>query len=106
MLATMIETPLKAAPITPEIFKKVTGHSKIQFFCRVPHLPGYLDLKFHNLSPFGLNIRKIYRKYTKRGHIVCRRSRFQAQEGFDLVLSSPGRSSRIGAAGDIVHIHS
>ena len=31
---------------------------------------GYLDIKFNNLSPFGLKIRKIYRKYAKRGHIV------------------------------------
>ena len=29
----------------------------------------YLDLKFHNLSPFGLKTRKIYRKYAKEGQI-------------------------------------
>ena len=28
---------------------------------------GYLDLKFHYLSPFLLEIRQIYRKYAKRG---------------------------------------
>ena len=31
---------------------------------------GYLDIKLHNLPPFGLKIRKIYRKYAKRGQIV------------------------------------
>ena len=64
----------------------MTSHSKIKFFCRVSpigkrlfvkqHVPlnarvsGYLDLRFHKLSPFGLKIRKIYRKYAKRGQIV------------------------------------
>ena len=33
-------------------------------------VPGYLDLNFHNMSPFELKIRKMYRKYAKRGQIV------------------------------------
>jgi len=42
----------------------------------IKHVPsnarvfGYLDLKFHNLPAFGLKIRKIYRKYAKRGQVV------------------------------------
>ena len=31
---------------------------------------GYLDLKFHNMSPFWLKIHKIYRKYATRWQIV------------------------------------
>ena len=63
------------------------GHSNMNFFCRVSpiiiklfcymkHVPlnarvsGYLDLKFHNVSPFGLKISKIYRKYAKKEQTV------------------------------------
>jgi len=62
------------------------GHSKMNFIVGFPpeiqdsfvikHVPsnarvfGYLDLKFHNLPAFGLKIRKIYRKYAKRGQVV------------------------------------
>ena len=60
-------------------YLKVTGRSKIKFYCRVSpistrlfymqHVPlnakvsGYLDLKFHNVGWFKIS--KIYRKYAK-----------------------------------------
>ena len=50
----------------------------VQDFLVKKHLPlnarvsGYFDLKLHNLSPFGLKIREIHRKYAKRGQIVTR----------------------------------
>ena len=66
-------------PWFQKIFLTMTGHTKVTFiigfsssaqdFFGLLHVPlsarvsGYLDLEFHNLSPFGLKIRKIYRKY-------------------------------------------
>ena len=44
--------------------------SEQDFFCYITctfntRVPDYLYLKFYNLSPYWLNIRKIYRKYAK-----------------------------------------
>ena len=84
--------PCKSIQVINRIVK-VTGHSKIKFFCRVSpisrrlfgllHVPlnarvsGYLKLK--NLSLFAL---KIYRKYAKRDKLINFKSKLPETRAF------------------------
>ena len=56
--------------------KKVLTYKHVSLNARVS---GYLDLKLRNLSPFGLKILKIYRKYAKRGQIVNLKSKITSE---------------------------
>ena len=54
----------RVSPISTQLFLLYNIHIPLN-----ARVSGYLDLTFHNLSPFGLKIRIIYRKHAKRGHI-------------------------------------